>query len=84
MHHKHFRFILAFGSAFGLGLNQAHADGQSKPQSKNTTTQNQSDPFTNVNLIEGMKSGLIDAKALIDEQRHDGGVPIRGSLVQHR
>ena len=64
MHHKHFRFILAFGSAFGLGLNQAHADGQSKPQSKNTTAQNQSDPFTNVNLIEGMKSGLIDAKAV--------------------
>ena len=65
MHHKHIRFILAFGSAVGLSLTQVQAaDGQLKTQAKTAVNSAQVDTFINVSLLEGLKSGIIDAKAV--------------------
>ncbi|MEI7924526.1 MAG: hypothetical protein WCJ40_21670, partial [Planctomycetota bacterium] len=58
------RFLLAFGSVAGLSLFQTQAYGQSKTQSKPAASSKPLDPFTNVSLFEGIKSGVIDAKAV--------------------
>ena len=56
--------FLLISSAVSAGFGQTQSLAQSNKQAKASASTNQLDPFTNVNLIEGMKSGLIDAKAV--------------------
>ena len=57
--------ILAFGSAAGLGLFQASADAQTKTQSNKPAAagKGELDPFTNISLLEGIRTGAINAQA---------------------
>ena len=59
-----FSMLLLAGSAVSGGFAIQESQAQTRNSAKPETSLTNTDPFTNVSLFEGIKSGVIDAKAV--------------------